>query len=100
MDSSLLKVSKDSSKLIFLLFLEPDTSDDDDDVYLEKITTRGVTKFNPTQKCRPAKGISKRVNIPEKDERGDSPLGTTGTGTGTGVGPSSRLRVIYMCILI
>jgi hypothetical protein len=23
----------------------------------------GVTKSNPTQKCRPAKGISKRVNI-------------------------------------
>jgi hypothetical protein len=39
----------------------PDVDDDDD--YLEKITTRGVTKSNPTQKCRPAKGISKRVNI-------------------------------------
>jgi hypothetical protein len=37
--------------------------DDDDDVYLKKITTRGVTKYNPTQKCRPAKGISKRDNI-------------------------------------
>jgi hypothetical protein len=30
------------------------TPDDDDDVYL---------KSNPTQKCRPAKGISKRGNI-------------------------------------
>jgi hypothetical protein len=28
-----------------------------DDVYLKKIITRGVTKSNPTQKCRPAKGI-------------------------------------------
>jgi hypothetical protein len=35
----------------------------DDDVYIKKITTRCVTKSNPTQKCRPAKGISKRVNI-------------------------------------
>jgi hypothetical protein len=35
----------------------------DDDVYLKKVTTSGVTKFNPTQKCRPAKGIGKRVNI-------------------------------------
>jgi hypothetical protein len=24
---------------------------------------KGITKSNPTQKCRPAKGISKRVNI-------------------------------------
>jgi hypothetical protein len=31
--------------------------------YLKKITTRGFTKSNPAQKCRPAKGISKRVNI-------------------------------------
>jgi hypothetical protein len=37
--------------------------DDDDDVYFKKIATRGVTKFNLTQSCRPAKGISKRVNI-------------------------------------
>jgi hypothetical protein len=36
---------------------------DDDIVYLKTITTRGAKKFNPTQKCRPAKGISKRVNI-------------------------------------
>jgi hypothetical protein len=35
----------------------------DDDVYIKKFKTRGVTKFNPTQKCRPAKGMSKRVNI-------------------------------------
>jgi hypothetical protein len=33
--------------------------DDDDDVYLKRITTRDVTKYNPTQECRPAKGISK-----------------------------------------
>jgi hypothetical protein len=36
---------------------------DDDDAHLKKITTRGVTKSNPTQKCRPATGISKKVNI-------------------------------------
>jgi hypothetical protein len=24
---------------------------------------KGVTSFNPTQKCRPTKGISKRVNV-------------------------------------
>jgi hypothetical protein len=24
---------------------------------------RGVTKSSPTHKCRPAKGISKRVNV-------------------------------------
>jgi hypothetical protein len=36
--------------------------DDDDDVYLKKITTSSATKSNPTQKCRPAKGISKRFN--------------------------------------
>jgi hypothetical protein len=34
-----------------------------DDVYLKKDYNEGVTKSNPTQKCRPAKGISKRVNI-------------------------------------
>jgi hypothetical protein len=36
---------------------------DDDDVYFKKITTRDVPKSDPTQKCRPAKGISKRVNV-------------------------------------
>jgi hypothetical protein len=35
--------------------------DDDDDVYLK--FNEGVTKSNPTKKCRPAKGISKRVKI-------------------------------------
>jgi hypothetical protein len=40
--------------------------DDDDDVHLKKITTGGVRKSNPTQKCRLAKGISKRVNIQTK----------------------------------
>jgi hypothetical protein len=40
-------------------FLGPD----DDDVYLKKDYNKGVTKYNPTQKCRPAKGISKRVSI-------------------------------------
>ncbi len=30
---------------------------------LKKDYNKGVTKSNPTQKCRPAKGISKRVNI-------------------------------------
>jgi hypothetical protein len=33
---------------------------DDDDVYLKDITMRGITKSDPTQKCRPAKGIGKR----------------------------------------
>jgi hypothetical protein len=28
-----------------------------------KESHKGVTKSNPTQKCRPAKGTSKRVNI-------------------------------------
>jgi hypothetical protein len=37
--------------------------DDDDDVYFKKNYNKGVTKSNPTQKCRSAKGISKRVNI-------------------------------------
>jgi hypothetical protein len=41
--------------------IPPYSSDDDDDVYLKKITTRGVTKS--TQKYRPVKCISKRVNI-------------------------------------
>jgi hypothetical protein len=36
---------------------------DDDDVYLKKDYNEVVTKSNPKQKCRPAKGISKRVNI-------------------------------------
>jgi hypothetical protein len=36
--------------------------DDDDDVYLKKLQREGVTKSYPTQECRPAKGISKRVN--------------------------------------
>jgi hypothetical protein len=35
--------------------------DDDDDVYL-KFYNEGATKSNP-QKCRPAKGMSKRVTI-------------------------------------
>jgi hypothetical protein len=39
------------------------SDDKDDDVYFEMITTKGVTKSNPTQKCRPAKDKSKRVNI-------------------------------------
>jgi hypothetical protein len=34
--------------------------DDDDDVYLKKMT---MWATNTTQKCRPAKGISKRVNL-------------------------------------
>jgi hypothetical protein len=34
-----------------------------DDVYLKKDYNEGVTKSNPTQKCRPAKGMSKKVNI-------------------------------------
>jgi hypothetical protein len=34
-----------------------ETDDDDDDVYLNKNYNEGVTKSNPTQKCRPAKGI-------------------------------------------
>jgi hypothetical protein len=38
-------------------FVRSSDDDDDDDVYLKKITTRRVTKSNPTQKCRPAKGI-------------------------------------------
>jgi hypothetical protein len=33
-----------------------------DDVYLKKDYNKGVIKSNPKQKCRPAKGISKRVN--------------------------------------
>jgi hypothetical protein len=37
--------------------------DDDDDVYLKKNYNEGVTKSNPTERCRPTKGISKRVNI-------------------------------------
>jgi hypothetical protein len=41
---------------------------DDDDVYLKKIITRGITKYHPIQKCRPAKGISKRVSIPGKSQ--------------------------------
>jgi hypothetical protein len=36
---------------------------DDDDVYLKKNYNEGVTKSNHTHNCRPAKGISKRVNI-------------------------------------
>jgi hypothetical protein len=51
----------------FPLTLTPTTEkvvpDDDDDVYLKKDHNNGITKLNPTQKCRPAKGISKRVNI-------------------------------------
>jgi phage terminase large subunit-like protein len=43
--------------------MSPLVHDDDDDVYLNKITKRAVTKSYPTLKCRPAKGISKRVNI-------------------------------------
>jgi hypothetical protein len=35
----------------------------DEDVYLKKDYNEGVTKSNPTKKCRPAKGISKKVNI-------------------------------------
>jgi hypothetical protein len=46
--------------LIILLAILPD---DDDDVYLKKNNNKDVTKSNPTQKYRPAKGISKRVNI-------------------------------------
>jgi hypothetical protein len=34
---------------------------DDDDVYLKEDYNEDVIKFN--QKCRPAKGISKRVNV-------------------------------------
>jgi hypothetical protein len=30
---------------------------------LKRLQQEGVTKSNPTQKCRPAKGISKRVSI-------------------------------------
>jgi hypothetical protein len=30
---------------------------EDDDVYLRKDDNENVTKFNPTQKCRPAKDI-------------------------------------------
>jgi hypothetical protein len=34
------------------------TDDDDkDDVYFKKLQREGVTKSNPTQKMRPAKGI-------------------------------------------
>jgi hypothetical protein len=29
----------------------------------KRLQREGVTKSNPTQKCRPAKGISKRVKI-------------------------------------
>jgi hypothetical protein len=36
---------------------------DDDDVYLKTDYNEGVAKSNPTQKCRPTKGRSKRVNI-------------------------------------
>jgi hypothetical protein len=36
---------------------------DDDDVYFKKDYNEGVIKSYPTQKCRPAKGISKRVNM-------------------------------------
>jgi hypothetical protein len=32
-------------------------------MFILKNYNEGVTKSNPTQKCRPAKGISKRVNI-------------------------------------
>jgi hypothetical protein len=32
-------------------------------MFISKDYNEGVTKSNPTQKCRPAKGISKRVNI-------------------------------------
>jgi hypothetical protein len=35
---------------------------DDNVIYLKKYK-EGVRKSNPTQKWRPAKGISKRVNI-------------------------------------
>jgi hypothetical protein len=46
---------------------------DDDDVYLKKITTIGCHKMHyPTQKCRPAKGISKRVNIQIIQDRQNS----------------------------
>jgi hypothetical protein len=49
---------------MFLVFTESVNDDDNDDYfYFKKITTRGVTISNPTQKCRPAKGISKKVNI-------------------------------------
>jgi hypothetical protein len=42
--------------------------DDDGDVCLEKITTRGVTESNPTQKCRPAKSVSIKQNESNDDE--------------------------------
>jgi hypothetical protein len=35
----------------------------DDDAYFKKGYNKGVIKFTPTQECRPAKSISKRVNI-------------------------------------
>jgi hypothetical protein len=38
-------------------------NDDDNDVYFKKDYNDGAAKSNPTQECRPAKGISKRVNI-------------------------------------
>jgi hypothetical protein len=48
--------------IVHLRLCIPPPDDDVNDLYLKKITIRGVTKSNPTQKCRPAKGISKRVN--------------------------------------
>jgi hypothetical protein len=32
-------------------------------MYTQKDYNEGIINSNPTQKCRPAKGISKRVNI-------------------------------------
>jgi hypothetical protein len=37
------------------------------DDYLKTDYNEGVTKSNPTQKCRPAKDISNRVNIQIKN---------------------------------
>jgi hypothetical protein len=49
--------------------------DDGDDFYLKGLQREGVTKSIPTQKCRPAKGISKRVNIHNKRYRYDNLTG-------------------------
>jgi hypothetical protein len=42
---------------------DDDDNNDDNDLYLKKVTTKGVTKSGPTQKCRPAKGIRELIYL-------------------------------------
>jgi hypothetical protein len=68
---------------------------DDDDVYLKKNYDKGVTKCNSTYKCRPAKGISKRVDIQLKDT--DITYGGCWNDrAGSGFSPFNMKGIFYM----